>query len=602
MTAPRLTDQQRTAIDAGLSGADLFINAFAGSGKSTVLAHMIVEMIKRGGFGSGIVVAFNVKIVAEFKAKLERLLGGRDPYSVGWEVRSFNSIGHATLKANRFGGNRGLTVDVRKTANIAQEAMANRAVRDLMLSSVPKEAKRSVEVSSYVLSTLLAAILDAAKIHNVTPHRLHDDKMAMLIDLAGENLGYGQGLLKPSSGLQQVISQALQLNLAMAKEHGVIDYNDQVYLSVNHCAHPGRKWNVVVADEVQDSSWANFQQLTRACTKQLVLGGDKYQAIFVRLKAASIDALEATIESRKMKTVVLDRTFRCSQAIAARMVHAKYLPSFVPAAGGKAPLGDIRMPFFASKPGVASNARAIWRFATLFSVGPNAPQTMILTAFNSSLIEAMTLMWLEGDGRLPGSLFYMGQPVPEAVWKAASHLSMSTTARKGTTLLAQACALFLRATKLSPEKAHRFVEKMRERGEIGNQPGIALATVYGVKGLEADRVVLFNPHQMVETPVKYVAESRAKTHLLSASISNHTFGTRDGPVRDYLSWTKQTKPITVGDAIGKALHAVPPSFRPSKKAAKKACHKHGRSVKLVQALESRREVNEVKHGRDKERR
>ena len=84
-------------------------------------------------------------------------------------------------------------------------------------------------------------------------------------------------------------------------------------------------------------------------------------------------------------------------------------------------------------------------------------------------------------------------------------------------------AVWFEALDSAPLKAVKYIRKMRENDEKLNQePRILLSTIHGVKGGEADNVVLLtdmgrlsweNSHADEENRVWYVAATRTRENL-----------------------------------------------------------------------------------------
>lgn len=557
------TSQQANAITLILRRENVFIKALAGTGKTTTLIEAVAQLIE-AGVRNGLICAFNVKIRDELIAKLRRRLG-RDHEAFGWEVRTLNSLGHSTLIANGYGKRGKLTLDPRKNNLIISEAMREPAVKAIVKAALTKEGRAFLASSGeHAFEAILVETLRAAKLYGITSNGMNSKSLEVLLYVALMQSNFPENLLLPTADLARVMERCLLFNLTLAREQAVIDYDDQVYLATKHCSHPGRVWGTVVADEVQDLSWANHTQLTRACSQQLILAGDIFQCIYKTLKAASIEALNDTIEKRKMKVVLLDRSFRCAQSICEKQVASGLLESFEPVLRDRAPLGDIRMPFFQAD---SLDDRAYWRLNKLMASDLNGTRTMVLAGFNAGLVEFASIMWSAKRSLLtPERMFYFGQRIPKAVWRRAEAINFGHT--KPDSLLIAACSLFLRVSHLRVEEAEKLFNEL-----VDSEPSdskLMLATVHSIKGLERDKVIIVNPHQLPDENVVYVAQTRARTELLSAYTSWYSgSGSINKLLAVYTPWVKAPVPPKGSVAMKQALAEVPLAFRVGKSIAHK---------------------------------
>lgn len=557
------TPQQAKAVAAILRRENVFIKALAGTGKTSTLIEAVAQLIE-AGVRNGLICAFNVKIRDELIAKLRRRLG-RSHENFGWEIRTLNSLGHATLVANGYGKRGKLTLEPRKNQTIVSEAMKEPAVRSIVKASLTKEGRAFMASGGeHAFETILSETLRAAKLYGVTSNGMNSKSLEVLLSVALMQSNFPENLLLPTADLARVMERCLLFNLVLAREQAVIDYDDQVYLATKHCSHPGRVWGTVVADEVQDLSWANHTQLTRACSQQLVLAGDPYQCIYKTLKAASIEALDDTVEKRKMKVVLLDRSFRCAQAICEKQVASGLLESFEPVLRDKAPLGDIRMPFFQAD---SLDDHAYWQLNALMASDKSGSRTMVLAGFNAGLVEFAAILWAAKRSLLtPERMFYFGQRIPKAVWRRAEAINFGHT--KPDSLLIAACSLFLRVSHLRVEEAEKLFDALASSEPSDSK--LMLATVHSIKGLERDKVIIVNPHQLPDENVVYVAQTRARTELMSVYTSWYSgAGAINKLLAAYSPWVKAPNPPKGSDAMKQAMKEVPLAFRVSKSLAHK---------------------------------
>ena len=566
--APKPTEQQAQAIATIRARKDTFIRALAGTGKTKTVLDAIARL-SADGVNNGLLCAFNVKIRDELTHKLRKLLG-RDPQDAGWQVRTLNSVGHGILLANGYGKRGQLDLDTRKNNKIIDEALRAPSVRSILKGALTPAGRvflRSGDEAS-VFDGLLVETLRSAKLYGVTSASMSSQALEPLLQVAAQQTSFPDGLIGATPDLARVMERCLHLNLALARDHNTIDFTDQIYLSAKHCTHPGRTWNVVVADEIQDFSWQMHAILQRICRQQLVLVGDDFQAIYTRLLGASIEALNDVVAKRGMETVTLDKSFRCAQAICDKQTYSGYLPSFTPFLGSKAPLGDVRMPFFqAPKNGKSLNkGDARWKLKALMADDPEGKGTLVLASYNASIVEFATVLWIENRPLLhPDRLCYLGQRIPLTMWRRAASLHFGQS--KADSLLLAACSLFLKVSHQTPEAASELFEGIsgsdREEGKL------TLATVHSTKGLEADKVIIVNPHQLGESSLIYVAQTRARHTLYSVNTSWYG-GSKSLPLPTlaiYSGWVKAPVPVSPRQALKQALAEIPPQYRIGKQQA-----------------------------------
>ena len=250
------TPEQQAVIDAIVDGESILVSALAGSGKTETVIRAVLAIVKKEGkprvlpSSRILVVAFNVKVAHEIKERLRKALG-EDCEAYGITVKTFNGLGHGTLLANKYGKG-SLEVDTRKTRRLVSELCATPNGRKAFLECCSASAKKQGAAGIAQAQVQLAAVLDLAKVYGITPGRLLADPAiaGKLVEASAQN-AEAKALLLPTQKLAAILRVCLKLNHALAKDEGVIDFNDQPYLAVTECSHIGRKWRTIIADECQ---------------------------------------------------------------------------------------------------------------------------------------------------------------------------------------------------------------------------------------------------------------------------------------------------------------------------------------------------------------
>jgi hypothetical protein len=288
----KLTTEQKKITGAILKGDSVCIYAYAGCAKTTTL----VEAFKRYAIKGqrGLVVAFNVRIKKELEKKLD---------GTGWEVKTLNGLGHSTLLANSgmWNGGKGLTLIHDKERRIVMEMMDTKvALSQVYQALSSKDKSTAVAVNRDDIIDQLTSSLNWCKVYGITPGMVTPSIAAKALEEASlllERTNLFQS--RESIPLSRILKHMLNRDVQVARDRGIIDYADQIWLAVNFCKHQGRKWDVVAVDEAQDLSSQNHKQVIAACKKQMIIVGDPNQCQPAGTKVLTPDGKLVNIENIK---------------------------------------------------------------------------------------------------------------------------------------------------------------------------------------------------------------------------------------------------------------------------------------------------------------
>lgn len=278
----------------------LMIEAFAGCGKTTLL-RQLAPSIK----GPALALAFNKKNATD--------LQGVMPSNI--ECSTLNSQGHrAFQKAHA----RKLTLNAKKDTGILQDLSESwgigRLPDDLYLgfASVIRMAKSGGLMPLPQFKSLIPDI----------PESWED-----LFDRA--ELDWNLDHFK-------FVRECLKRSVDMGVKEGVIDFDDQIYLSTLAFG-TYEKFQTVLVDEAQDLSPLNHLQLKKslALGGRFIVVGDPKQAIYAFRGASSksMAMIKELLPPESFINLPLSLTFRCAKVVVAR--NQSHAPGFTAAEGNK---------------------------------------------------------------------------------------------------------------------------------------------------------------------------------------------------------------------------------------------------------------------------
>lgn len=547
----KATKEQETIIQKGRAGESILVQSYAGCAKTTTLVATAKALSDDMPKLTKLAVAFNVKIKEELEQRLRN--------NPDWSVRTLNSLGQGTLMANQTLWNNGnLDVNDKKTANIVHEIVSHSNVRAWI------EGQRF----RFDVVTALIDLVNKAKMFGYKPEQITPEVIAILGDVES---GPGElSVIKENienladkttdavlNGLAKLVRGALNMSIDQARSQGLIDFNDQIYLAMLYCPHHGRSWDVIFADEAQDFSRLNHMQVLKACKRQMVVLGDKYQALY-GFRGATSESMEDLFQGWKekkkteMTRLQLSITFRCPEAIVARQTRTVGIRDFQ--AKPEAGLGTVFMPY------VGTGEDITWDFSAIADRSELESKTAsvaVLSATNAPLYVAMALLWKdlnckEVDDFRDWCRFMFELP-PKGLLNLATTQSVFT--HPAYKKQANLCALhYLHlVTGLSTTEMQ---ELFKPSDHDSKQPFL-LSTIHRAKGLEWDHVYMFEPDNIGETGnMRYVAETRTRNFLGKISIEDHWRAQKAGdPLQQYIICRRGSLPTTYTRKVRRSLVA-----------------------------------------------
>lgn len=275
------TDEQQAAIDAGLSGGHLIVEAGAGSGKTTVLDMMSRAMLTATG-GRGLYVAFN-------RATKDEALTRFDPAMQC-------ATGHGLAYA-RFGKPLRHKLPSARPAQAAWEVARMLGIQDVVLD---------------ISGDPTPAVAPAAKI----AHSARDavDRFCRSADAELTRAHLGRDALPPGvnrAQYEQAVLAAAQAAWAdLASVDGTLRMPHDVYRKLWALSQPNLRLDFFMLDEAQDTAPV-LAQVLRAQDCQQIAVGDSCQQLYKW--AGAVDAMANWGEAERL---FLTQSWRFGPAIA----------------------------------------------------------------------------------------------------------------------------------------------------------------------------------------------------------------------------------------------------------------------------------------------
>ena len=272
------TDEQLAILDAAKVNGNLMLNALAGCGKTSTL-EAIDKIAKEK---PALYLVFNTR---NAKEAVDRMLSTTT-------VRTFNALGHriwADSITTR------LKVEPKKMYNIFKEfADEVKGPAASAIWNTYDEVRRGCELAKALGYVPAGVYPNATRL--ITQSQLHS-----MLDEAPDDL------------VSELIDASLKRSIAQAYE-GLIDYNDQIYMSALFGGtYP--KYPLTLVDEYQDLSPVNHHMIDRLVGNRRLIGvGDPNQNIYGFRGAKAGGMAQATAKD-SMKPMDLSISFRCPEAI-----------------------------------------------------------------------------------------------------------------------------------------------------------------------------------------------------------------------------------------------------------------------------------------------
>lgn len=273
---------EQAAIIARAAGGNenLLINALAGAAKTTTL----VMLARALPLQPMLCIAFNKRIAEEMH---KRLPGHCESATV-------NSIGHRAWQ--KVVGPR-LRVQTDKSFNILKEAVGALKDRGSMKDLFPQtlRAITLAKHNGYVPGDApFKGLVEAEDFYEVAADAIGEDLSEVQMDL-----------------IDKVLMESIRQSY-----NGVIDYDDQIYMSTL-AGGIFPEFPVVLVDEAQDLSLLNHALLKRLVRHRIIAVGDPFQSIYAFRGAAS-DSMRRLQDAFGMHALGLSISFRCPRAIVMR--------------------------------------------------------------------------------------------------------------------------------------------------------------------------------------------------------------------------------------------------------------------------------------------
>jgi UvrD/REP helicase N-terminal domain/UvrD-like helicase C-terminal domain len=275
------TEEQSAAIDhcAQSAHANLMLNAYAGTGKSATLK--LIDVASR--IHPALYLVFNKRNADEAKASGE--------FRSTTVVKTFNALGHG-IWAGHISGS--ISLDKSKSRTLWRQMTddmtkgeASAAWPDYM---VVMDGIEKAKALGYVPKA--CKLPHTSLISRSDLHRAMDER--------------------PSNNAADLIDELI-LESITAAFHGLIDFNDQIYMpALFGGTFP--KFPRIMVDEYQDQSPVNHAMLARCVKGRLIGVGDPFQNIY-GFRGAAAGGMGRAIESYNMSELPLSVSFRCPQAI-----------------------------------------------------------------------------------------------------------------------------------------------------------------------------------------------------------------------------------------------------------------------------------------------
>jgi superfamily I DNA/RNA helicase len=275
------TEEQQAAIDHCRSSdhPNLMLNAYAGTGKSATLK--LIDAASR--IHPALYLVFNKRNADEAKTS-----GAFRSTTV---IKTFNALGHG-IWASHISGS--ISLDKSKSRTLWRQmidqmtkAEASAAWPDYM---VVMDGIEKAKALGYVPSSCKlphTSLLSRSDLHRAMDERPSDNAADLIDELILESI--------------------------TAAFHGLIDFNDQIYMpALFGGTFP--KFPRIMVDEYQDQSPVNHAMLARCVKGRLIGVGDPFQNIY-GFRGAKAGGMAAAVATYSMSELPLSVSFRCPQAI-----------------------------------------------------------------------------------------------------------------------------------------------------------------------------------------------------------------------------------------------------------------------------------------------
>lgn len=323
-----------------------------------------------------------------------------------------------------------------------------------------------------------------------------------------------------SSKRQQIFDMVRWLNKEWLNNTKQIDFVDMIWLPLVDDRISIKKFDVLMADEVQDTNAAELELLLASVGTKFVGVGDKNQAIFAFAGAGS-DSMDIITQRTNADVLPLSISYRCTKAVKELVNH-------------KFPHIEFDVPEWAKDGAILEQY-----YSSLVDI--LTPQDMVLCRVNADLVQlAFELIRAGKKATVRGR--DIGKGLVKLIEQQRAYDLKDLERRLNSWKVRQLEKVYA-ADK--PNKAHEITDKydtimaISDRVETveelirtintlfsDDKEGIQGTSIHKAKGLEAERTVILRPdlmpHPMAKTPVakqqeinlEYVAITRSKGDVI----------------------------------------------------------------------------------------
>ena len=277
------TDEQSAILAADRTGANLMINALAGTGKSATLklldrAHRRAEP--------------RLYLVFNKRNQLEALEAQKaDEFSSLTAIKTFNGLGHGIW-----------------AKHIRDPIVLDKSKPRTIWRQMTDDMKRGEASEAWRHYNVVLDGVEKARAHGYVPRSCKLPHTA-LIDAESLALAMDE---RPTADAMELIDALLNRSIVQAYS-GIIDFNDQIYMpALFGGSYP--KFPRIMVDEYQDQSPVNHALLERLVRGRLIGVGDPYQNIY-GFRGAKTEGMAEAVSRYEMTELPLSVSFRCPSAI-----------------------------------------------------------------------------------------------------------------------------------------------------------------------------------------------------------------------------------------------------------------------------------------------
>ena len=292
-----LTKEQTDIVTAASHGnANLMISAYAGCAKTSTLVSVAKVLTSK----NNLALAFNIKNKKDLEARLPDT----------FECKTLNGLGHA---AWQFAISRRIGVEEKKLFNILSSQGASRDLFGDIISATRYARMNGFMPAEFAAAKSLVGPRNFNGLADLLEGGFHDPEITPFV--------------------MKLLVESVKQGLA-----GVIDYDDQIYLSALFPT-TSKAFDTIFVDEAQDLSPLNHEQIAKMRKGRLIVCGDPKQAIY-GFRGASQDSMAKIRNLRPADTwedFPLTLTFRCPKTVVQRQ--QQHAPGFT--AAPEAPEGQF---------------------------------------------------------------------------------------------------------------------------------------------------------------------------------------------------------------------------------------------------------------------